>query len=307
MPNQENFPDSLNIIEDKRPSRVSDTDNTLIQVQSPDGDFIRTNMVFGQTLRDVIEFYVYDSSNEIIAHANIRANDPALRLISFTSGQPVGEGQDNTPDFLQIDLVSILNRLEIPIGRYSIAVNFLRDEVGREADANETKLYITEISPSRTELKIQPVLMNDDLTEEIREFMDPSVPRFVAQAIIDQTFGIALDIESPNIQTITLNGFVNFLRSNSSVIDRLDYANLEGAFYDRFEESLALIRDRTLDLIAQAPSDLQMQNYELQTLVNRATREILVEMVSAELFDPRIQLINSRGEVVTPNTTPEQL
>jgi len=310
MPNSNNFPNKLNSIVDVRPSRTTDKDNTLIRKQSSDGDFIRTNVVFGQTLRDVIEFYVYNDVNEIVAHTNIRPNDTALRLVAFVPEQSAGVGQDNIPDFLQIDLVNVINRLDLPAGRYSVAVNFLRDEVGKEEDGIETKLYISAISPSRTELRIQPIILNGDITQEIREFVDPSVPRLVAQAVVDQAFGISINTSSE--YSITLNGFIQELENidikqqtpdGLTVTERLQYANLEGSFYNSFNNSLELIRNKVLDLILERPSDLQVQDYELRDIIRQATRETLIEMVSFGLIDPLIQLIDSRGDLVTPTTT----
>jgi len=311
MPNQHNFPEKLSNLQHVRPSRVSNDDLALIVAQSPEGDPIESNIVFGQTIRDVVEVYVYDELNNIVAQINVRPNDPALRLIAFTPEQQVGVGQDQSPDLLQMDLVSIIGRANLPPGRYSVAVNFFRDEVGRQEGGNETKLFITDISPSRTEVRLQPVRPTEKLVGEIREFSNPSVPHFVAQALIDQTFGVSLDpIE--RTETITLPKFSRELArldtkagttGSLSVSSRLDRAGLGGDFYADFDISLRLIRDKALDILAQKASDLQVQNRELRQIIKEATEQVLIEMVTVGEIDPRLQLVDSDGNVVTPTTT----
>ena len=316
MPNQSNFPEKLTDLQGTRPSRIADEDLNLIAAQTDTGEQLEKNVVFGQTLRDVIEVYVYDELNNIVAQINVRPNDPALRLIAFSPEQQAGIGQDQSPDFLQMDMVDILGRLELPPGRYSLALNYFRDEIGRQEGSNETKLFITDISPSRKEIRLQPVRPTDEIVNEIREFVEPSVPRFVAQALIDQTFGISLDfIVDPSIgvvEAITLNAFSKELQKFDeeadttgplSVASRLQRAGLAGSFYADFDLSLQLIRDKALDLLAKRPSDLQIQERELKQIIREATHLVLIEMVNVGEIDPRIQLIDSDGNPVTPTTT----
>ena len=311
MPNQINYPEKLTNLQHVRPSRIADDDLTLITAQSEDGSSIESNIVFGQTLSDVIELYVYDELNNIVAQINIRPDDKALRLIAFAPDQQAGVGQDESPDFLQIDLVDILGRLDLSVGRYSLAMNYLRDEVGGQEGGNETKLFITDISPSRTEIRLQPVRSTDKIVGEIREFIEPSVPQFVAQALIDQTFGVSID-PIVAVETITLSKFSRQLavfdaQSNTtgslSVSSRLDRASLAGDFYADFDISLSLIRAKALDILATKASDLQVQDNELQRIIEQATRQVLIEMVTVGEIDPRLQLVDSNGQPVTPSTT----
>jgi len=311
MPNQGNFPKKLTDLQHVRPSRVAGEDLTLISAQTLTGESVEKNVVFGQTLRDVVEVYVYDELNTIVAQINVRPDDPALRLIAFSPEEQAGVGQDQSPDFLQMDLVDILGRLNLPTGRYSLALNYFRDEVGRQEGSNETKLFITDISPSRKEVRLQPVRPTDEMVGEVREFVEPSVPHLVAQALIDQTFGVSLDpIELT--ETITLPKFSRELArldveagttGSLSVAARLDRASLDADFYADFDISLKLIRDKALDILASRASDLQIQDRELRQIIEQATEQVLIEMVSVGEIDPRLQLIDSDGNPVTPTTT----
>lgn len=324
MPNQNNFPDTVLEIPNFRPRRVSEQDRILIGDRDATGAPLETEVVFGQTLRDVVEIYIFDELGDIIGHTNIRPDDPALRLIAFTADQQVGVGQDETPDVLQIDLVNVLKRLGpinpetgepegLPPGRYDISMNIFRDEVGQEAGGIDRKLFISDISPSRTEVRLRPAFSNEQIVDEINEFIEPSVPRFVAQAIVDQTFGISIqETAVPGVESINLNLFETELAELDAQADRtgelttanrLQRSGLGRSFYTAFDASLSRIRDRVLDELARDVKDLQIQDQELQQFIRRGVALALIEMVSAGEIDARIQVLNRDGVPITPTST----
>ena len=336
MPHQDNFPDGIVDVPNFRPRRVSEQDRRLIQDQTAPGVPAERDVVFGQTDKDVVEIYIVDELGNNIAHVNLRPSDPALRLIAFTSDQQVGVGQDKTPDVLQIDLVTVLQRLGpinpdtdepegLPPGRYSIAVNIFRDEVGQEAGPDERKLYISDISPSRTELRLKPVFSNSRIVSEIGEFVEPSVPRFVAQAIIDQAFGISLDpfiddvpFSVENIDFRTFEEEIARLDAGRGRTDelttesRLNRSELETQLFAAFNAVIPLSRDKILDELAaqlhksdnpNTPPDLQVQDAELQTFIRDGVAKALIELVSTGGLDSRLQLINRDGLPITVTST----
>ena len=194
-------------------------------------------------------------------------------------------------------------------------MNIFSDEVGQESNSTETKLFISDISPSRKELRVQPIRPTQEIISEIREFAEPAVPQFVAQAIIDQTFGVALAPVNES-GTITTTKFIDALKvidvqqqttKELSVASRLDRSGLSSDFYADFDISLNLIRDKTLDLLDMKADDLQIQDMEMQKLIEQATREVLVEMVTTGEINLKIQLIDSDGEAVTSTTTAGQV
>lgn len=315
MPNQSNFPDKLTNIQDQRPSRIAQKDLQLIQKTNADGVLNEKEIVFGQTLKDVAELYVYDELSNVVAHVNIRPNDPAIRLLTFTPQQAdIGVGEDSTPDNVQIDLVSVLNRLDLAAGRYSVSINFFRDEVGQEfvddtaapADRQRgSRLYIADISPSRTELRLGAVKTTDATLNEIREFVDPSVPRFIAQGLVDQTFGTALDVQQGEYITVSdvesqadVHDAQAGTTGSLSINSRVDRAKLTAAFISFVQASLPHIRDRVLDSLAARIGDLEIQSNEVQQLVADGTRTALLEMVRAGQLDARFQLVDSIGNPV---------
>lgn len=324
MSNQNNFPDTVLEVPNFRPRRVSEQDRILIGDRDATGAPLETEVVFGQTLRDVVEIYIFDELGDIVGHTNIRPDDPALRLIAFTADQQVGVGQDETPDVLQIDLVNVLKRLGpinpetdepegLPPGRYDITMNIFRDEVGQEAGGIDRKLFISDISPSRTEVRLRPAFSNEQIVDEINEFIEPSVPRFVAQAIVDQTFGISIqETAVPGVESINLNLFETEIAELDAQADRtgelttanrLQRSGLGPSFYTAFDASLSRIRDRVLDELARDVKDLQIQDQELQQFIRRGVALALIEMVSAGEIDSRIQVLNRDGVPITPTST----
>ena len=338
MAHERNFPDGILDVPNFRPRRVSEQDRTLIQDQTRPGSPRELDIVFGQTSKDVVEIYIVDELGDNIAHVNLRPSDPALRLVAFTDdpANTVGIGQDRTPDVLQIDLVTVLKRLGpinpdtdepegLPPGRYSIAVNVFRDEVGQEAGPIERKLYISDISPSRTELRLTPAFSNGRIVSEINEFVEASVPRFVAQAIIDQAFGISLDpfvddvlFSVENIDFLTFEREIARLDAARSRTDefttenRLNRSELETQLLTAFDLAIPLSRDKILnELAAQleksdkegAPPDLYIQDAELQTFIRDGVAKALIELVSTGGLDPRLQLIDRDGLPITVTST----
>jgi hypothetical protein len=160
MPNQQDYPEQLPQIPDPnipdaggiRPSRISEFDLNIIQKETIDGDPEELSPVWGATSKDLVEIYVYDELNEVVGQINLRPEDPAVRLLEFSEEDQSGLGQDATPDNVLIDLADVLNRLQIPIGRYFITINFLRDEVGRQFKDDALAVSIN-VDPESLELE----------------------------------------------------------------------------------------------------------------------------------------------------------
>ena len=327
MAAQDNFLDEVLDVPNFRPRRVSESDRALIGDKDAAGESAEREIVFGQTNRDVVEVYIVDELGDNIAHINLRPSDPALRLVAFTANQQVGVGQDKTPDVLQIDLVTVLKRMGpinpetgepegLPPGRYSIAVNVFRDEVGQEAGDIGRKLFVSDISPSRTELRLRPAFSNGKIVSEIIEFVEPSVPRFVAQAIIDQTFGVSLapvdDEVIRSIGEINFNDFELELERIDVEKGRIDElltenrvvrAGLTTQYYSLFIGSLPLMREKILNELAEQIKDLQIQDSELQQFIRDGVARTFIELVNTGAVDPRLQLLNRDGAPITLTST----
>lgn len=302
--NPQNFPDRITNLQDQRPSRIAQRDAQLIQSFNEDGTFAEKEIVFGQTLRDNVEVYVYDELNSIVGHTIVRPDNPNIRLLTFAPDQTqIGVGQDSTPDNLQLDLVAVLNSMNdgagLPPGRYSISLNFFRDEVGSEQDG---KLYIAEISPSRMELRLGMAVSTVNLLNGVREFATPSAPRVDMQALVDQTFGTALTIQQGEAITLShIEGALDATDTETNTTgsllttSRLGRAGVNDAFALFVLQALPNIRNLVVDELAARVGDLEIQQDELQRIIASSTKAVLQQMVQAGMLHPKIQLVDTNN------------
>ncbi len=317
MANEQNFPGGIQDSPNFRPRRISDTDRVLVQEKLSDESFAEKEVVFGQTVRDVVEVNIYDELNNLVDRRTLLARDKALRLLAFTPDAQVGVGQDQTPDVLQIDFKDVLKRMGatnpetgepegLPPGRYTVAVNVFRNEVGEEFGGTDRKLFIKEFSPSRKELRLVPVFGEQAIANEISEFVEPSVPKFVGQAIIDQTFGFSIDVDLAT-ESITFQA----LETEISRLDdkaertgvlrtaaRMNRSGLQAEFYNTFLSVIPQIRNQILDLMAEG--DLQIQDVEMKQFIRQGVAVALIDAVVNGEVDPRLLFLDRSGVPITP-------
>ena len=114
---------------------------------------------FGMSKNDVIEFRVYDIGNN---------------LLEQTGGKTINYiHKDNLPKYLkssidsktqekifEIDVEKLVKEAGYGNGEFKVVFNFLKNYVGNENQ--KQKVWIHEVSPSRTEIRIQPLITNDE-------------------------------------------------------------------------------------------------------------------------------------------------
>ena len=130
---------------------------------------------FGGCKYDVMEVSVYDINNNLLPHqtgnnvAYIKTNDIKNYLYNLTNKG----GQKE----LAIDIEKLLNDLGFTNGILKANINFVRNKVGSDNDL--TRVWIHEISPSRTEVRILPLKtadtkVNATTTNEFKNINDLS-------------------------------------------------------------------------------------------------------------------------------------
>lgn len=138
-------------------------DTTAQLLNSKDLNIFKTSISnvtdFGMSKNDVIEFRVYDISNN---------------LLEQTGGKTVNYiHKDNLPKYLkssidtktqekifEIDVEKLVKEAGYGNGEFRVIFNFLKNYVGNENI--KQKVWIHEVSPSRTEIRIQPLITNDE-------------------------------------------------------------------------------------------------------------------------------------------------
>ncbi len=153
-------------------------DTTAQLLNSKDLNIFKTSIAnvtdFGMSKNDVIEFRVYDIGNN---------------LLEQTGGKTVNYiHKDNLPKYLkssidsktqekifEIDVEKLVKEAGYGNGEFKVVFNFLKNYVGNENQ--KQKVWIHEVSPSRTEIRIQPLITNDEtqnkqITRRYNAFMD---------------------------------------------------------------------------------------------------------------------------------------
>lgn len=163
-------------------------DSTAQLVESKDLKIFKTgakNIIdFGMSKNDVIEFRVYDISNNLLEQTGgikvryIHKDDLSKYLKSDIDAQ--------TQELIyDIDIEKLIREAGYGNGEFKVSFNFLKNYVGNED--KQQRVWIHEISPSRTEIRVMPLLGMDDVqnnkiqnrynaflskTSELRELVD---------------------------------------------------------------------------------------------------------------------------------------
>lgn len=117
---------------------------------------------FGDCRYDVMEVSVYDINNNLLPNKNgknvayIKTGDIKNYLYNITNNA----GQKE----LAIDIEKLLNELGFTNGILKVNINFVRNKVGSENQL--TKVWIQEISPSREEIRILPLVVTDEFVSK---------------------------------------------------------------------------------------------------------------------------------------------
>ena len=114
---------------------------------------------FGRGLTDTIEFILYDQGdNQLpqgeegkkVRYINISAIDNIRKYILIARG-----GSSNKPSEYFVDIERLINEAGYSNGLFRTQVTLLNKRVGSEH--NQNKVWIHEIAPSRTEIRVLPV------------------------------------------------------------------------------------------------------------------------------------------------------
>lgn len=130
---------------------------------------------FGFGDKDAIEFIVYDTNNNQLP----QADGSLVRYISLTSQNIndyflIAEGtvfqQYNLPKEYFIDVERLLREAGYNNGIFKTQVTLINKRVGSEKEFD--KLWIQEISPSRTEVRLLPLKPNGKVDAKLQERFD---------------------------------------------------------------------------------------------------------------------------------------
>jgi hypothetical protein len=206
MPNQENFVSSTSVQSKYTVSRIiANKADTLLEMEIPatfPTDLLESN----------VEINLYSLADNSLIYADFISNKYVgaitIETLQYTDG--------TFRKLLFIDF-SKITEMFIPLGQYSVTLNFFVDEIG--SYDNKT-LKITKISPSRTEVEL--LLTNKDELAKLNRFVIPTIPAKYIVNVMKQIFNQdgALELEVPT-NKLTINGNLVFEALDSGSADRL--------------------------------------------------------------------------------------
>lgn len=186
---------------------------------------------FGRGATDTIEFILYDQADNILPQGK---DGKTVRYVDITDRESIRKyilivrpQSSNMPNEYFVDVEKLINEAGYKNGIFKTQVTLLNKRVGTEKKQN--KLWVHEISPSRTEIRVLPMkvsnpkLRNNLLTRydiflRDGEFRDDIVNRI-------QSFQQTLSAET--VKKILLNAYgqdwINLVKSEFQVPDIDDF------------------------------------------------------------------------------------
>lgn len=138
-------------------------DSTAQLVASKDLNIFKTSAKnitdFGMSKNDVIEFRLYDLSNNLLEQTE------GKRVRYITKQQlPKYLKSDIDPTtqekIFDIDIEKLVKEAGYGNGEFKVVFNFLKNYLGSQN--TKQRVWIHEVSPSRTEIRIQPLITTDE-------------------------------------------------------------------------------------------------------------------------------------------------
>jgi hypothetical protein len=273
MPNLLNFPDRLpDKLVEERPSRISKSETSEFQTGNK-------QILFGTTPWDVLEIWIYFPDGRIAGHTTLSVTDPAIKLSTSIDNSGAAE-------FLNVDFGDILRRLNIEQGRYGLVINIFRNEIG---SAENKPLTIETISSDRTELRLSARIPDEKTLREIYEFVVPSVPKISAQGLIDQTFGVSLDVqENERISEKLVLMYLNEIFADTE--QRITLSNSSSSYKKIIDYLLKEVRSAIIQKIVDDRYNRNIQERDLIIYLNFALDEAITRLKESGEIDNRFEV-----------------
>jgi hypothetical protein len=199
---------------------------------------------FGLSKNDAIEFRLYDISNNLLEQTGglkVRYIHKAELPIYLKDSLDTTTGEK----IFEIDIEKLIFEAGYGNGEFRVGFAFVKNYVGNENQ--KKKVWIHEVSPSRTEIRILPLLgvdkaINNDLQDRYFSFMD-NVSEFRQSYKKIQSF---LDKIELNISTLIDNYFVSTFGPKYIEVINKDfvfggsegYTNFKNKIYSDFRKSV---------------------------------------------------------------------
>ena len=281
-------------------------DSTAQLVSSKDLNVFKTSAKnvtdFGMSKNDVIEFRLYDLSNNLLQ----QTNGVTVKYIH----------KDELPNYLKsdidantqeliytIDVEKLINNAGYGNGEFNVVLNFVKNYIG--LDDKKQRVWIHEVSPSRTEIRIQPLIttdlvQNDKINSRYNSFMDNALElRENVTNIKNQIDSIQLQISDlidsylikqhgDNWLNVVKRDFKFGNDSQYKVFKEKIFTDFKSSLYNQFNGNEYRLGNPAFGKKSTSPLDLDefYNNKQITTLlINRLSDSIDYNMVNVNYID----------------------
>ena len=219
-------------------------DNEGKFLQDKDAFILSNNEIedtdFGDCKYDTMEVSVYDINNNLLPHksgntvAYIKTGDIKNYLFNITNNRGKKE--------IAIDIQKLLQNLGFTNGILRVNINFVRNRVG--TDDLSRRVWVQEISPSRSEIRILPLKVADNniTTQNVADFNNLQNLnkdfKYYKKSILDSLYSFQntfLDSINNSLESKYGKDFFNILRKDFGL---RDFSEFRKKIYDDFKLSV---------------------------------------------------------------------
>ena len=206
-------------IEDRRGYLVEQEDRKIFEKEIG-------KSYFGLGYEDTIEFILYDSNDnqlpqgergELVRYINI--NDEESKKYFLTTNNQFTKKTNDSPEAI-FDLEQLIRDAGYNNGIFKTQITLLNRRIGKEI-FDDDKLWIHEISPSRTEIRLLPIKNTDSPNEDLLKRYEV-LTKDDAHFRDDTIYFAKIYVENINVSRI----FENFLRIKGKYTSGQKYATL---------------------------------------------------------------------------------
>lgn len=206
-------------IEDRKGYLVEDDDRKIFEKEIG-------KSYFGLGYEDTIEFILYDSNDnqlpqgergELVRYINI--NDEEAKKYFLTTNNPFTKKSNDSTEAI-FDLEQLIRDAGYNNGIFKTQITLLNRRIGKE-NLEDDKLWIHEISPSRTEIRLLPIKNTDSPNEDLLKRYEV-LTKDEAHFRDDTIYFAKIYVENINVSRI----FENFLRIKGKYTSGEKYATL---------------------------------------------------------------------------------
>lgn len=214
-------------------------DSTAQLVDSKDLTIFKTGAKnitdFGMSKNDVIEFRVYDISNNLLQ----QNNGISVRYIHKDDLTKYLKSDIDTitqEKIFEIDVEKLVREAGYGNGEFKVSFNFLKNYVGNED--KKQRVWIHEVSPSRSEIRVMPLLgtdafLNDRILNRYDSFLNKENELRGVVNIIQNT----LDLIENNISDLIDKYFIEKHGQNWLNVIMKDY-QFNSSSYTTFKQKI---------------------------------------------------------------------